>query len=759
MKINSMKIRGIALLACITIPAISFAAPPTSGAYITDPIDQYVEDQASTVLAGANSVLCYIKSMNPNAMVNQPSYIALIDSNKCDSNSGGGRSGNNGASYQKATVTATQASGAPLLGDVWVGNPYMLITVKYSALTAPSATLPFGDFSLNWCGTSATGTAGSCDGEKGFITAGSTGLSYFTSGMGQGQGVATQSSALTLVATSADAGSGSMQKTAVLSTGASKTKAITFAYNATHFLRSDDAGVTQQCFDRLLVNADKSAWSYGLYDSTGAQVTRNSGFPIEYTDPTGAKVNGYIGYWGFWSQGGTTPASGTAISKISYANGSPVATNFTLLQSGGKLIKHTAFVKTLAAVNKQRFWFYNMSAVPATGTPVMTADAQYELYWDDAVKQFMISGKQNATTSNMEAYATPVAIANADMVTAASWGLNAWANGSQWSIDGRAISALATTLSTTAVNIVSEDIVYPDQYAAITGGLKCVIDCPQPTAAMATPAFLNDGSTTFSVATANLVSYTLNANTGDLTNAASAAAVKNLSSTQQWAFTSNTQGSGKLIDATTFNAITPATPGQYTAADLAAINTFYTWQSSSNSWDQLSILKDSAGAVVKFDAPLKVDFVVPANTDTVLKKPYGNYAGTTLSLEFGGFGDLWGIPSSCIDLITNTACDFTKTVQDTFRWKPEFSIPFDGTTGVVTFTPAGGTLTTYYVKPLSQEVRLRKVATTVCTAAGLTYPASTPTLPVASGWTDPALGTIPTVSNTAPRVIQGVVMY
>ncbi|MDX8399575.1 MAG: hypothetical protein R8K20_04940 [Gallionellaceae bacterium] len=754
MKINSMKIRGIALLACITIPAISFAAAPTSGAYITDPIDQYVEDQASTVLAGANSVLCYVKSMNPNAMVNQPSYIALIDSKKCESNSGGGRSGNTGASYQKATVTATQVSGGPLFGDVWVDSPYMQITVKYSALTAPSTTLAFGEFNLNWCGTSSTGTAGSCDGEKGFITAGSSGLSYFTSGMGQDQGVATQSDALTLVATSADAGNGSMLKTATLTGGTSKTKAITFAYNATHFLRSDDAGVTQQCFDRLLANADKSAWSYGLYDSTGAQVTRNSGFPIEYTDPTtSAKVNGYIGYWGFWSQGGTTPASGTTISKISYANGSPVATNFTLLQSGGKLIKHTASVKTLAAVNKQRFWFYNMNAV--TG---MTAGAQYELYWDDAAKQFMISGKQNTTTNNMEAYTTPVAIANADMVTAASWGLYAWANGSQWSIDGTAMSALATSLSTTSVNVVSEDIVYPDQYAAITGGLKCVIDCPQPTAATATPAFLNDGSSTFSVATANLVSYTLNTTTGDLTNAASAA-VKNLSSNQQWAFTSNTQGSGKLIDATTFAAITPTTAGQYTATDLAAINTFYTWQSSSNSWDQLSILKDSSGAVVKFDAPMKVDFVVPANTDTVLKKPYGNYAGTTLSLEFGGFGDLWGIPSSCIDLITNSACDFTKTTQDTFRWKPEFSIPFDGTAGVVTFTPTGGTLTTYYVKPLSQEVRLRKVATTACTTAGLAYPTSTPTLPVASGWTDPALGTIPTVSNTAPRVIQGVVMY
>jgi hypothetical protein len=32
---------------------------------------------------------------------------------------------------------------------------------------------------------------------------------------------------------------------------------------------------------------------------------------------------------------------------------------------------------------------------------------------------------------------------------------------------------------------------------------------------------------------------------------------------------------------------------------------------------------------------------------------YGSYAGTTLVLQYGGFGQLWGIPGSCIDPVTN----------------------------------------------------------------------------------------------------------
>jgi hypothetical protein len=257
-----------------------------------------------------------------------------------------------------------------------------------------------------------------------------------------------------------------------------------------------------------------------------------------------------------------------------------------------------------------------------------------------------------------------------------------------------------------------------------------------------------------------VLSYTLNATTGNLTNGA-AAPVVNLTATSQWSSAFNTQGSGKLIDATTFAAIVPAVGGQYTVADLGAVSTYYTWRSSTNSWDQLSMLM-SGTTPVKFDPPLAVEFVVPANTAGT-SKPYGNYAGTTVQLNYNGFGDLQGIPSTCVDISTNAPCVFPATNTTYYNWKPNFLIPFDGAgaatpVGKVTFTPTGGALTTYYVKPLNEEVRLSMVGST-CPAPGLSLPTTAPGLPQASGWTDPALGVAPTPANTAPRVIDGVVKY
>lgn len=773
---QTLKYSSLVLALFAVYPSLGNAAAPTSGAYVTDITDQYVEDEASRVLGDANTVLCYMNEMNPDAMVNKGPYVALLNPSKCNSNAGGGKQSNQGKSLEKAIVDSTQATDAPLIAKVWDKNHWGVITAKASVSQPPSATLPYGEFRIDYCGTSQAATAGSCDQEKGFVSASASGLSYFSTRQDQQVGptgtantTVTTTNTLTLNAIDANSGTGALSQS---QTGGGSLS-ISFAYNTTHFLRSDDAGVTPKCFDRALANADRSAWSYGLYDASGARVDRNSGFPIEYKDAAGATFNGYIGYWGLWAEG-TAPTSGT-VTRIDYnkldANGQPTRTDFTLLQSGGKLLKHTTVNKKLADVDKQRFWFSPASNVPATGTPVMNSGTSYELYWDNTKGQFMVSGKQSTSTGNMESLATPVAIANADLAAASSWGMSTWTPAGQWSIDS---ASMATLSSTTPVKLITEDIVYPDQYSAI-GGLECVLDCPTPTAAGASSTtFANDFNTlnstamtgwtgtgampVVSVAAANRKSYKLDTASGNLLDAAAATPILNLTTNYSWSSAFNTQGSGKLVATADFNAIKPATAGQYTAADLDGVATFYTWQSSTNSWDQLSVLKDATGAIVKFDAPLTVDFVVPANVAGT-NKPYGNAAGTTISLDYNGFGDLQGIPSSCVDLASNNACDFTvaPTKQANYSWKPDFSIPFDGTIGVVTFTPAGGTLTTYYVKPLSEEVRFKYVGAT-CPDAALKLPSTTPGLPQASAWNDPAVGTAPTVTG-APRVVEGVVKY
>lgn len=778
MKINQLCLGSLAIVMTAVYPAFTFAAPPTTSAYYTDTQNIFVQDQTSDVLSGLNNVLCHIEAMRPDAMVGNGNYVALVDRNICNANGSGGKSSNTGPSYVTGIVNSTKV-GATMLANAWFDEPApqaQKIYAHISATQAPSATQPYGLFRVDFCGV-PTGTACAMEGYIDVTVAG--GVKYFSLDTWTYGGVTmTMTDQLQLNGASLTAGSGSMSRI-VTGTWAPPAAAFKFAYDANLFHRAYTDGTNEQCFSRDPLQAAESVWSYNLYDmTTGAQVTRNSGFPILYTDANGSQ-NGYIGYYGLWTP--TTPTS-TTVNQVTYGANGEIKTPYTLLQTGGKLLKHTTSQKTLAAVDKQHFWFGSNRNMTVAGVPSFSTWStwvQYELYWDNTNLKFYVSGQQDPTTFNMVPLTTPVAISTADMLTATSYsyfngtstvtvnnGLNAWTQSGQWSIDGTAMANLATTLSTTAVLMVSEDVIYPDATSIATvGTLKCVFDCPQAIAAGGPFAFLNDYWITLGKVTAAQVqSYTLGAS-GNLMNGTTAAV--NLTATSQFSSASNMQGSGKLVDAAAWTTITTANPtGVYSIADLGKVTTFYTWQSSTNQWDQLSVLKDSTGTMVKFDPPLPVNFAVPN-----LAK-YGNYANSTIQLQYGGVGDLWGIPSRCVDMTNNTPCTFGTggTAQANMRWAPDFSIPFDSTVGVVTVANTVGAVTAgtqYLVKGLDVERRLLKVALTTCTAAGLTLPTTAITLPDATSFLDPGpagganyIGAMPVLNPMpAPRVIHGDVKY
>jgi hypothetical protein len=133
-------------------------------------------------------------------------------------------------------------------------------------------------------------------------------------------------------------------------------------------------------------------------------------------------------------------------------------------------------------------------------------------------------------------------------------------------------------------------------------------------------------------------------------------------------------------------------------------------------------------------------------------------------LQYGGFGNLWGIPGSCVSQLTNAPEDCSTQGA---RYVPEFVIPYDPTAtpqqGVATMT-SNGVTTTYLVKWLEREIRFATKVLSVCTNDQLTAPTGV-TLPTAAMLKDPSdsssdiyLGTKPTVTG-APRVIQGDVKY
>jgi hypothetical protein len=251
-------------------------------------------------------------------------------------------------------------------------------------------------------------------------------------------------------------------------------------------------------------------------------------------------------------------------------------------------------------------------------------------------------------------------------------------------------------------------------------------------------------------AAAGVVSYTADVSNAVLRDAANAAvsftdaAALQVRPQYQWGVRTG-RLFASLSDAQCLNDAT-----HYCDSQVDQLDIYYQWETGPNQWNQFAAVKDSTGAVVNFDAPLQVSYSVPSDAR------YGQYAGKSIVLQYGGFGDLWGIPGYCVSRLTNerVSCETNES-----RYVPAFVIPFDDVLGRLT---SGSTA--YVAKWLDREIRFARKDAAVCSAAGVTLP-STTSLPDASGLQNPSdpaspiyIGAKPVVTD-APRVIDGDVKF
>jgi hypothetical protein len=776
------------LLASLTVgtaiaPALAIAAPPSTSAYFTDPQTTQVQDATSQSIGQVNMITCVMSSMRPDALVNQGPYVALIDQNKCNAqkqsstaNSDNSSGGSQAPNYMTAIVNSTRASNSePMVASAWIsinqnGTP-VTVYAHISATQAPTASDPYGTFRLDYCGKSDSG--GSCM-MNGFMQAGSGTLSYYEVDSGGGGGGGSQTTALQLTSVGTTSGSGSLN--APDDQGGQV--AFDFAYDQKYFLRSTNG--TQQCFNRDATAAGTgiSVWQYGLYDSSsGDRINRDSGFPIQFTGTDGNTYQGYIGYYGLSSQpGAPVPTNGSTVQKVDYSNGAATTASYKVVVNGGRLNRFTKQTTTLKAIDQIQF---NAFLGDVTGSGLPDANTQYVMNWDESSQKFIVTGEMQCSQSGCQTgplsnNATSVSV---DPSFWSGMGLQGWSQ----SLGGGdlfvALNASGTPLDTTAVVYHTQDLVYPGD--AVPTPLYCVNNCPS--AASMQAYFRQSGSSvpspylasTFNnmqpVTTA--VSYGLDGS-GTLIDSTQAQVVDTNSSDYR-NYPQYQQGvmSGRLVgnlaDLQCFAGDTNNPPQYCDWAAQSNAAVYYEWQTGPNSWDQFTAVKDSTNTLVRFDAPLNVNFTVPANTSGsgATGAPYGSYAGTTLVLQYADFGDLWGIPNSCVSSTTNATVSCT---DPNARYVPSFAIPYDPTVnpqqGVVTQTSNGAT-TTYLVKWLNREIRFASEPASTCTTAPENLKVTPATLPTSSGLQDPSSssssvynGTEPTVTS-APRVIQGTVEY
>jgi hypothetical protein len=733
----------------------ALAAPPAGSPYYADPQQSHVEDATSKGIQQVNMITCLMHAMRPDALVNDGAYIALVDETKCSpqgaENSGGSASSSDASqasSYMTAVIDSTRASNAdPMRARIWIAmneeDAQGTIFVNSSVSAAPDTSTPYGIFRLDFCGRG--------DGQpecmmRGYLDGASSGLSYYEEEDNEHE---QKTVALRLSSAGTSSGSGRMQ----LDEGSDQL-AFTFAYDQDHFRRDD--GNEDQCFSRDASDPQTglSVWRYGLYDAvSGERVTRNSGFPIEYTNG-GQTYHGYLSYWGLSlpPDAQQTLSNGAIVQKVDYSGGgAPTRTNYTLVRGGGKLLKHSKHTRTLAEIDKIRFntWVGDVTGFYAGATP----NSQYILYWDDAASTFKVTGRMDCSSGRCETQD----LGSEQSVAYAFWsnqgGVRGWSEalGGELFIDLRAV---AGTLTSTAVDVVyrKQEIVYPDQMPTT---LYCLRDCPT---AATIGAFFAEGSSTdspFVAATFNrfgpaseAVVYGSNAGeaaledaVGDPVTITDAAALQSRPQ-YQWGVRT-----GRLFTELAA-AECPNQPGSYCESQIDALATYYSWETGSGQWNQFAAVKDANGNYVMFDAPLQLQYQVPNGA------VYGEYSGKSIVLQYGGFGDLWGIPGHCVSRLTNAlvSCE----TQDS-RYVPAFVVPFDAAVGRVT---EGDTM--YLVKWLDREIRFARKAPSAC--ASLALPSDV-TLPTAAGLKNPSdassdiyIGAKPTVTD-APRVIHGEVKY
>ncbi len=725
---------------------------PANSDYNNDETKVWVDERSVDAFNMVNEILCVMAQTQYDEMLNEGPYKAQIDLRQCsserDSAESAGQesqdqsSGSDMPEYEMWTVDSSRADGdSPHIVKVWVrmspgesyeGEPGKLIYAKATITEGASDANPYGIFALNFEGhhVDSNGEVSPTIRERGFLKTerDSTGkilVKFLVNGSddmdGDGNYDETFSEKATLDrATDGSTGGGTISM-AYSGPWGDESIEYDIAFNETHFFRSD--GTTDVCLSRS--EFDETAWRYGLYDSEGSRLTRSSGFPIK-TVVNGRDYYGWIGYWGVWFPHEVSLSSGDTVYKLTYGNGGGTETPYTVLISGGKLKRHTKRTLTLGEI-KNIPLDYNDN------------NTDYRVEWDGA--NFNITGQLNRDNWMWED-----ATGTIDLTALRYTTLGFWSRALGGNVDVKLDSCTyndgtqrfsCSASDDSSVLSFAEDIVYPGDN--IPAAFACFDRCPDAANITgADPFYAVDPYQNVAPSGSTYITYTFDTANMVLQDGGTDVVLASANSDHQWGI-----WSGPLFDPDadddgdgTSNLDELAcdwSPDETCAGNIRErLNVHYTWETGVEEWHKFTGLRDSNDNFLTFDAPLPVKY---AHTGD-------GYTNATFYLEYGGFGELWGIPGKCVDM--DTGAD-TECGPDT-RWIPEFTI----SNGSVVIDGTDNT-TEYLVKALEKEQRMQAVAESNCSSLSL----ANYDLPTMGEYTAPDIGDEPTVEG-APAVIGGV---
>lgn len=750
---------------------LSPAAQAQTTDYAADQTKRFVHERSSDALDQVNSILCMFDQTKYGdaSLLNTGYYTALVDESVCDgrdssensnSSSSGGTSASGAREYTRFKVKSERSSAlSPQIVSAFVGvngpdNMPMSIQAKFNITEAASEFNPLGAFSSSYKGSISgvpvpvmRGMIKSLRDSQGRVVI-KFGESFSMPG---GQELSSVKSALVR---NTEGGYGSVYQLNNEQQGPGPNagpETFQFAYNKTHFARRKGTSGTPECFSRS--DFETSAWRYGLYNATSkSRVNVNSGFPIN-TQADGKGQFGFLGYYGlFLPPGADALGDGSTVYKIEPGEGTsqPVATPYTLVVKNGKLKRHVRSEVTLAAL--KNIPLEGMLPSPGQGNGGPNGGSMQRITWDGTNLSIIASASpSNGGPPSWTPTNPPQVISSSTTLMFGDLGLYSQALGGQVRIKLSGCTpvsnmnpGLGVTCNTptgeTPVVFFKESQVKPGDPNVPTS-LSCYQSCPKAGANgmnRSDQQYSEDG---------NQRDYTFT--DGMLKDGSFNVALLEAPDGQSWGY-----NSGPLFEANSnnLNALKcPWNPAQTCGwRAWGELSEFFTWETGPNNWNKFTSVRDGNSAVVEFDAPLPVKFVYPtngtggANPAEVDQK----YAGNTFYLQYGGFGNLQGIPGKCVNPEdpTDTDIDCSKPGR---RWVPEFSIP-EGATA----TNDAGT-ENYLIKPLEVEQRMSKVDSSKCSSIKLVdLSSSWPDLD--KEWADPNLGAEPELGD-GDKVIAGVI--
>ena len=723
----------LSLLVAAPLPALSV---PSGAPYNVDPVSFYANDMLGGGLEQVNNILCMIDQTkhSDSTLINTGWFLALVNDNRCqvDSSelSGSASSNETGQSsvqYVKWKVRAQRLSStSPESFSAFVYTPegerYVANSTIQSGKTEKN---PFGLFNTYFKQQTA---AQSTPTQRGMMvsSADSSGTVTLTFSSTEQNSSSVRSRKLAF-RKAGNKGAGSIYQYDKQSNPGNGISLTNFAYDENRYAIKKSN--TSLCYDRN--SRFNSVWSYGLYDEiTGARIEPNGGFSVTDNPESSSGQWGQIGYYGlWWPSASPAPTDGATLYKVEN-NQTSSSTPYTLVVRNGFLTKNTRHTSTLG----------NLKNIPMEGVLFPNDQKTYRVKWSNNklnIVAYSIDGQTWVNTTGQ--------IDSSTSLIYSPLGLWSQGLGGQTSInpngciqngDGSWVGCNFSSDST-VVYYTTETQVPGD---SVPASLTCYSNCPYVDSTGKVGTQDVTGGTT----------YAFDVNSDLLLRDGQGVPI--VSDSENGAvsgplFVKDTESLSKL--SCDWN------PSEMCAwKAYSVLDTYYTWTTSKNSYDHLSVVKDVSGATVKFDKPLQINFTYPTASTGIYntRETDAKYSGNTFALEYQAYGNgLNNIPGRCIDPL-----DPSKTIDDCSKpgleWIPDFNVP---TGSRVTMNNTDGTSTNYLVKALNVEQRLSQVSLNQCSS--LKFQDLSKYWPdLNKSWIDPVIGDDPNL--TKPKVVDGKIL-